>query len=150
MVVLSAKDECSVYRGKFLELTELPLRKDVVWRNSYVAVIDEGTVKIDEKATGELNIHYEFVAGHPNYSVEYLNGRLDISCKPLKSCAVRIKSLGYTEPTGACKSAVIVNNIDYSMDRLGINIVVIDKETGEVADSVNINTHSDPGLKINR
>ena len=43
-----------------------------------------------------------------------------------------------------------MDNIDYSMNKTGINIVVIDKETGTVADSINVNTYADPGLKINR
>ena len=70
VIVLSGRDECSGQLSRFLELSALPLRKDVGWRNSYVAVIDEGAVKIDEKSTVELNLNYEFVAGHPNYSVE--------------------------------------------------------------------------------
>lgn len=150
IIVLSGRDECSVQRGKFLELSALPLRKDVQWRNSYVAVIDEGTVKIDEKSTVELNLNYEFVAGHPNYSVEYLDGRLKVCCAPLKYCKIKIKSKGYTESPGRDRSEIIVDNIDYSMNKLGTNIVVIDKETGQVIDSININTYSDPEVRINR
>lgn len=150
VVVLSGRDECSGQRGKFLELSGLPLRKDVQWRNSYVAVIDEGTVKIDEKSTVELNLNYEFVAGHPNYSVEYLDDKLKVCCAPLKYCKIKIKSKGFTESPGRDRSEIIVDNIDYSMNKLGTNIVVIDKETGEVVDSININTYSDPGLRINR
>lgn len=51
---------------------------------------------------------------------------------------------------GACRSEILVDNIDYSMNRIGINIVVIDKETGNIMDSINVNTYSDPSLKINR
>lgn len=150
VIVLSARDECANHRRAFLEVSGLPLRKDVAWRNSYAAVVDAGVVKIDEKSTEEINVHYEFVTGRSSCSVEYLDGRLNISCAPLKCCGIRVKSLGFTEPTGACKSQIFVNNIDYSMDRTGLNLVVIDKETGDVVDSVNINTYSDPSLKINR
>lgn len=52
--------------------------------------------------------------------------------------------------SGRDRSEIIVDNIDYSMNRIGINMVVVDKETGEVVDSININTYSDPGLKICR
>lgn len=62
----------------------------------------------------------------------------------------KIKSRGFTESPGRDRSEIIVDNIDYSMNKIGINIVVIDKETGGVADSININTYSDTGLKINR
>lgn len=43
-----------------------------------------------------------------------------------------------------------MDNIDYSMNLTGINIVVIDKETGSVVDTLNVNTYSDPGLRIYR
>lgn len=150
VVVLSGKDECSNYRRKFVETSGWPLRMDVVWRNSYVAVIDEGIIKIDEKSKEEVNVNYEFVIGHPNYSVEYLDGKLEVRCMPLKYCGIRIKSKGFTEPTGATISEIIVNNINYSMNKTGINMVVIDKETGDVVDSVNINTYADATLRINR
>lgn len=150
VVVLSCRDECASQWGRFLEVSGLSLRKDLFWRNSYVAVIDEGIVKIDEKSSEELNRKYEFVAGHPNYSVEYLDNKLKVSCVPLKYCKIRIKSRGFTESPGRDRSEIIVDNIDYSMNKTGINIVVINKETGAVADSINVNTYSDPGLKINR
>lgn len=150
VVVLSGRDECSSQHGKFLNLSGLPLRRDVKWRNSYAAVIDGETVRIDEKSTEELNLNYEFVIGHPNYSVEYLDDKLKVCCTPLKYCKIRIKSRGFTESPGRDKSEIIVDNIDYSMNKIGTNIVVIDKETGEVVDSININTYSDPGLKIIR
>lgn len=150
VIVLSCRDECANQWGRFLEVSGLPLRKDVFWRNSYVAVIDEGIVKIDEKASEELNRNYEFVAGHPNYSVEYLDNKLKVSCVPLKYCKIKIKSKGFTESPGRDRSEIIVDNIDYSMNKTGINIVVINKETGVVDDSINVNTYSDPGLRINR
>ena len=150
VAVLSGRDECATHRGKFLEASGLPLRTDVQWRNSYVAVIDGGAVKVDEKSTKELNFSYEFVAGHPNYSVEYLDNKLKVCCAPLQYCKIKIKSRGFTESPGRDRSEIIVDNIDYSMNKIGLNIVVIDKETGGVIDSININTYSDMGLKINR
>ena len=128
----------------------MPLRTDVQWRNSYVAVIDGGAVRVDEKSAKEINLNYEFVTGHPNYSVEYLDNKLKVCCAPLKYCKIKIKSRGFTESPGRDRSEILVDNIDYSMNKIGINIVVIDKETGGVADSININTYSDAGLKINR
>lgn len=150
VVVLSCKDECANQWGRFLETSGLPLRKDVFWRNSYVAVIDEGVVKIDEKSSEELNKTYEFVVGHPNYSVEYMDNKLKVNCVPLRYCKIKIMSKGFTVSPGRDRSEIIVDNIDYSMNKTGINIVVINKETGVVADVVNVNTYSDPGLRINR
>lgn len=150
VVVLSGRDECSNQWGRFLETSGLLLRKDVQWRNSYVAVVDEGVIRIDDKSNEELNLNYEFVVGHSNYSVEYLNGKLRVCCDPLRYCKIKIKSRGFTVLSGRDRSEIIVDNIDYSMNRIGINMVVVDKETGEVVDSININTYSDPGLKICR
>lgn len=126
------------------------LRKDIRWRESYVAIIDDGTVKIDEKSKEEININYTFAAGHPKCSMEYMDGHLKVDCMPLERCRIRVKSKGYTEPTGAYKSEIVVDNIDYSINKIGINVVVIDKETGKVDDSINVNTYSDGTLKINR
>ena len=149
VAVFSCNNECSVKWKSFLEVIGLPLRADLSWRNSYVAVIDGGVVKIDEKSNKELNIDYEFVVGHPSYSVEYLDSKLKVCCEPLKNCKIKIKSKGFVS-AGMFRSEIIVDNIDYSINKTGINIVVIDKETGEVADSININTYSDSNLKINR
>ena len=98
----------------------------------------------------ELDLDYKFVVGHPKYSVEYVDGQLKVGCEPLEHCKIKVKSKGYTGAMGTHRSEVVVNNIDYSMNRTGINMVVIDKETGKVADSVNVNTYADPGLTIHR
>ncbi len=148
--VFSCADECAVFWRRFVETFKLPLRKDLTWRDSYVAVIDGGEVKVDEKAKEELNIDYIFVAGNPSCSVEYADGHLKVDCVTMNYSKIKIKSKGFTEPTGAYTSRIIVDNIDYSMNRLGINVVVIENKNGGVVDSVNINTHSDSDLKINR
>lgn len=150
VLVLSCGDECSLQWRKFIEVTGLPLRTDVGWRESYVAVVDGGVVKMDQKSREELHPNYEFVVGHPEYSVEYVDGQLKVGCRPLRYCKIKVKSKGFTGSTGAFKSEIMVDNIDYSMNKTGINIVVINKETGEIVDSVNVNTYSDPELRINR
>ena len=150
VLVLSGSDECSGQWKRFLEVSGLPLRADIGWRESYAAVVDCGAVKVDEKSKGEININYEFLAGFPKYSVEYVDGELRVGCRPLRYCKIKIKSKGFTGAMGACRSEIMVDNIDYSMNRTGINIVVIDKETGNVLDSIHVNTYSDPNLKINR
>lgn len=150
LLILSASDECSQHWRKFLEVSKLQLRKDVGWRESYAAVVDGGIVKADERSVEEININYEFIVGHPKYSVEYVDGELKVGCKPLRYCKVKIKSKGFTGVLGACKSEIMVDNIDFSMNKIGINIVVIDKETGHIMDSINVNTYSDPNLRINR
>lgn len=150
VLIISGSDECSQQWKKFLDVSGIKLRRDVGWRESYVAVVDDGTVKIDEKSKVEMNINYEFIAGHPKYSVEYVNGELKVVSMPLQYCKIKVKSKGFTGAMGACRSEILVDNIDYSMNKTGINIVAIDKETGNIMDSINVNTYSDPNLKINR
>lgn len=150
VLVLSGADECSGQWRRFLEVSGLQLRADIGWRESYVAVVDGDAVKMNEKSKEEININYEFLVGHPKYSVEYVDGELKVGCMPLRYCKIRVKSKGFTGAMGACRSEIMVDNIDYSMNRTGINIVVIDKETGNIMDSINVNTYSDPNLRINR
>ena len=83
-------------------------------------------------------------------SVEYLDHKLKVCCVPLHYSRIKIKSRGFSGTPGRDKSEIFVININYSMNKIGLNIVVIDKETGEVVDSVNVNTYSDSGLKIYR
>lgn len=150
VIVLSCADECSKYWKKFLHATGLQLCMDVGWRQSYVSVVDGGVIKVDQKSKDEINVNYEFVIGHPKYSVEYINGELKVGCAPLQYCRLKVKSKGFTGAMGAFKSEIMIDNIDYSMNKTGINIVVIDKETGYIMDSINVNTYGDSNLKINR
>lgn len=150
IIVLSGADECSQQWRKFVEVSGLQLRTDIGWRDSYAAIVDGGDVKVEHKQQGEISLGYEFIIGHPKYDVEYVNGQLKVGCMPLKRSGIRIKSKGYAEPSGAWRSEILVDNINYSMNKTGINIVVIDKESGIVLDTVNVNTYSDPGLRINR
>jgi len=51
---------------------------------------------------------------------------------------IRITSAGYKS---ANRSEIIVNNIDFSQNRRGLNFVIIDKKTGMVVDSVCFDTN---------
>ena len=92
-----------------------------------------------------IRIRSSMVIPPYNHNTIYFQNSKSIFAQLLK-----IKSRGFSGTPGRDKSEIFVNNIDYSMNKIGLNIVVIDKETGEVVDSVNINTYSDAGLKINR
>lgn len=150
VIIFSCADEGSIHWKRLLEATGFPLRADLGWRESYVAVVEEGAVKIDKKSWGELCEEYEFTIGHPKYDVEYVDGQLKVGCKPLERCRIKVKSKGFSGTRGAWKSEIMVDNTDYSINKTGINIVVINKETGRVVDSFNVNTYADPGLSIRR
>lgn len=81
VLILSCSDECANYWRKFVEVSGLPLRTDVAWRESYVAVVDGGAVKIDQKSWEELDVDYKFVVGHPKYSVEYVDEQLKVGVR---------------------------------------------------------------------
>jgi len=47
-------------------------------------------------------------------------------------------------------SSIKYNGEEQSKNRIGLNIVIYDKEKREIVDSVNVNTFKDSELKINR
>ena len=48
------------------------------------------------------------------------------------------------------KSIISVNNINYSIDRRGVNIVVIDNKTNTVVDTFRIDLHGDASIEMYR
>lgn len=86
------------------------------YENSYVAVIDGG--KLAYEKAGEGAIYY-------NHSLE--NGTI-----------ASLYSNGKSEESGA---AITIDNKKYAINGVGLNIVLYDKESGCVVDSVSFNTH---------
>lgn len=90
-------------------------------QNSYVGIVDGGTVKIDDFAD------YPMAA---DYSIELKNGEVQ---------QIKVKSGGFVYGN---VSEIKVNDKNYSMNSRGINIVAIDKNTGEVVSSASVDTWS--------
>jgi len=57
--------------------------------------------------------------------------------------AISLTSAGlYALNTGIASTSIKINNMEYTLANRGLNIVVFDKELGEVVDSVSIDTHA--------
>lgn len=63
---------------------------------------------------------------------------------------VSIRSRGYDSKKNYAYSNILVNNVDYSMNKRGLNFAVIDKEKGMVVDAFNVDTHGDETFSIVR
>jgi hypothetical protein len=59
-------------------------------------------------------------------------------------------SLKYDKKLQNQKSIISINNVDYSLDKRGFNIVVIDNQMNQVVDSFRIDLHGDANLKMHR
>jgi hypothetical protein len=94
---------------------QMDFEADFYFRNSYLAIIDGGVTKYEATANRELEYHYE-------------NG-----------IAIDIVSAGYNDGD---ESSILVDGVEYSRDKRGFNIVVCDKESGLVIDSVSFDVDS--------
>ena len=128
-VIMAVQDEASrSFDDMFNTIfNEIGLKENIQgkWRYGYAAIIDNG------------NVLYEQIASDP----------LDLVTQNLviDGTIIEVESSGYDSLN---KAVIKVNGIDYSLDRRGINIVVYDKDTRQVIDSVCLDTHA--GLSITR
>ena len=98
--------------------------KDVKYADSYIAVIDCGTVVEEQYGKKTLNYTYKTA---DEVSIELTsNGRY-----------------------AGVRSSISVNGYDYAVADSGLNIVVYDTNTGTLVDSVDLNTNS-PANPVNR
>lgn len=63
---------------------------------------------------------------------------------------IRAVSMEYSKDINTGIAKLQVNNIDYSINKRGLNIIVIDNMKGRVVDSFNVDSHADSALKIVR
>jgi hypothetical protein len=119
IVLMSVRDEASygLDTSVLESLSELGLRQSLAdrWANSYVAIIDGRTVIYEEISNNRIS-HVLLV---DRWLVELLSGGLQA---------------GHI-------SRIIVDGVDHSRNHRGINIVVLNKQTGLIEDSVAFDTH---------
>ena len=128
VVIVSVKDEGSRLYSLYGEsLNKLGAKLDFSNKNrwSYLGVFD----------TAGKN-YYEKLTNKKIYKKLKIKG-IDLD---LISAGFKIGNI----------SSIKVNNIDYSQNMRGINIVVINKETKNILDSFNVDTYTDKELKIRR
>ena len=118
ILFMSVKDDASASFNQDMKkaMNNLGLAYDLSgkYRNSYVALIDSGNVIYENLSDERIE-----------YSEQYAGMDIDIV------------SAGF--PSGNM-SQIMINGIDYSKNTRGINIVVYDKQSGTVKDSVTFDT----------
>ncbi len=149
-IVLSCRDTCSKYWKEFAAAAKIKAAAAPVFRGSFVWAMDGNRLLCDEASTEMIVKHCVSVgdaAIEARYDVE--QGSYIIK-NTAASTHIRILSQGYDVKDGSSRSEIMVNNVDYSMNRRGINVVVINNRTGKVADSFNVDTFADAKLKMIR
>jgi len=123
MILISVKDDSSKAMNKKIigAMNLLGLKENLMegYRNSYIAAIDGGKVMIEEKDKDVL-----------------------VYNNVLNEKSVSILSQGKSDGINSL-SSIMIDNVEYSKNRGGINIVVYNKITDRVVDSVNFKTWSD-------
>ena len=94
------------------------------FHDAYIAVIDGGNKLYEAASTRQLGY----------------TAKVSIGKGKRKETVLSVISSGWN--TGS-EASVKVDNVSCAVNQIGINIVVIDKETGVVVDSVQFNTHSE-------
>ena len=124
IIVFSVFDEASNHWVKFTERKKLGLNETPAFRASYLAIVDKSVDFVYEK-TADISIAYD-------YATDVVK--------------VHVSSAGFgKEPY---KSEIIVNGIDYSYNLRGLNIVIIDRESGVVKQVLNSDLFADENLRI--
>lgn len=150
-IILSCKDTCSKYWKEFLVATGLKFTVTPVFRNSFVAIVNNNQILYEAVSNKVMIYHGTSMKSKQPLNILYQeeNARYIIENAYCISY-IKVLSAGYDESDKTSRSTILVNNIDYSMNKIGINAVLIDNRYGEVVDVFNVNTHQDIHLKMQR
>ena len=112
--IISVKDDASNGWGDSLNpyMRDLGLTGSFKYRESYIAVVDRGKVLFEETDHSQI----EWSGNFEDVDIQVLSSGFDSSAS----------------------SSIVINDVEYSKQRRGLNIVVIDNN--EVIDSVNFDT----------
>ena len=121
IVVISTKNQASEYIHKFYMKTKLGIQLNVNHSESYVCIIDR------------LN----------KYVVEKTDKNDACLCYSISGLEIRCDS-NFTQN----KSSIIINGVEYSKNRRGLNFVIIDRKTKKIISSFWCDTYADENLLI--
>lgn len=128
LIIISALDETSNLYPLYKEnLNKLGSKIDFAnkWRWSYLGVFDTTGKKYLEKISED---------------------RIDKNIKK-NGIKINLTSAGYDKGN---ISLINIDGINYSKQRRGLNIVILDRSTKKILDSFNVDTYGDKNLKIQR
>lgn len=139
MFFISIKDDTSKYWKQFVERIGFDL-ETIGYREGYIAILDEGVI-YQIKGYGLLS--KSFIFTH-NYNSIMEKGEY------LRESYITLLSSGYNKADGTSLSSILINNIDYSLNGRGANVVIFDKKLNGVVDSFCVNTYSNDKFDIIR
>jgi|GEM_PF-1932076 len=129
IAIVSIRDEGSTLWEKYKDIFQhIGFSEDLEgkYRNSYIGIVESNGKKHFEKVSSE-RINHKLYFGDNNI--------------------FEITSAGWLDGN---VSSIKYNGEEQSKNRIGLNIVIYDKEKREIVDSVNVDTFKDSELKINR
>ncbi|MDR0412111.1 MAG: hypothetical protein LBH75_09110 [Treponema sp.] len=129
-ILIGMKDEASRSLNQYIldGLANLGLEISLEgrWFMSYIAVIDKG------------NLAYEAAGNNGNISYEELAAKAFVKHSGKLSDGSQYKIFSAAASAGRC--SIIINGLEYSVNRRGLNFVVYDNITRTVIDSVCFDT----------
>ena len=151
-VLISVKDSAAAHFKNFVKKSKLPLKKELKMHNSYLAIIRNGDNIYEDMSNGWLQKRC-ILNPLQNMQQSYLIDETELQNNSLMSqypLYVHMVSMKYDSKLQNQKSVISINNINYSLDRRGVNIVVIDNNLNRVVDSFRIDLHADANMKMHR
>lgn len=136
VLLMSVYDSADVYWNQaMISLSELGLKADISgkWRMSYTAVVDIASGYVSEKSG-------DTVQGVEDYY--FFGDSNSINKAYVLSCGM--DSQRYT------RSLIMINGVNYSMRKRGLNIVAFSKKSNCVVDSVNVDLFGDDKMLVVR
>ncbi len=151
-ILICAKDDCAVFFSQFVEKSNLPLKKRPQIHNSYIAIISRNNNIFEQVSSEPLQKSFLLNPAsqlNETYCMDEstLNEISETNPYPM---FVNMVSVKWNRKLQNQKSIISINNIDYSLNRRGVNIVVINENLNRVVDSFRIDLHADAQLSIKR
>lgn len=145
VIFLSVKDDASYKWSFFTTDRLLGIKSSPKWREPYNAIIDLKKNLLLESNTQPI-CYLEYKISNLNL----FNENIDEYTIDISNINCMLVSQGFDPNDKSSVSKILINNIDYSMNKRGLNIVVYNRNLKQVVDSFNVDIHADSELKINR
>ena len=123
IVAIAARDEASRCLYKFIAKNKLELSFPNTFRQSYIGIVDKGGDYYFEQSSDNA-LEKEYV---------------------VRKNIIKINSAGYLCGNN---SSILVNGVEYSLNKRGLNFVIIDNQTFEVVNQFCCDVHADENLLI--
>ena len=123
IVAISARDNASTYLNKFISKNILKLNFPISFRQSYIGIVDKvGDYYFEQSSDNALEKEYV-----------------------VRKNIIKINSAGYLCGNN---SSILVNGVEYSLNKRGLNFAIIDNQTFEVVNQFCCDVHADENLLI--